>query len=112
MKDNEKIKQLIKLSEEHPDLEIFAKVHSDCVQSEDFQWWQASIGNSEVDEYWQPSEETFIGQGDIYDELAMVYESEIDGMPSDKEDEFLTQKYEELKASGDIKKSIFVTIAP
>jgi len=40
MKDNEKIKQLIKLSEEHPDLDIFAKVHSDCVQSEDFQWWQ------------------------------------------------------------------------
>jgi hypothetical protein len=113
MKNNECIKQLIKLSEENPDLEIIAKVDSDCVvdDSAGYGWWGASIGESEIEDYWL-SDEQYLFEEDIRDHLYIKHEIDKKNLSCFDANVLIATKYEELKNSGKIKKAIFVNIQP
>jgi hypothetical protein len=110
MKSNEHIKQLIKLSEENPELEIIAKVEGECVPDGDGGgWWGARIGESTIEDYWLPGE-IYLFEDDIGDQL--FAEAETSGLSAEEQKAFVAQKYDEMKDSGEIKKAIFVTIKP
>jgi hypothetical protein len=112
MKSNEHVKQLIKLSEENPELEIIAKVESECVPNDDNGWWGARIGESNIEEYWIPGE-VYLFEDDIGDLIINEYCSELAELPNIAEKKrFISDKYETMIESGDIKKAIFVTIKP
>lgn len=65
---NEKIKELIEISKNNPDLEILTKVDND-LHSDDFRWNLGIIGKIEINEYWCPCEKIYLDD-EIYDELA------------------------------------------
>jgi hypothetical protein len=113
VKSNEHIKQLIKLSEENPELDIKAEVDSDCVPSEDFNCWLADFGKSKIDEYWEADDETVIGESEILDHIRYKYDG-LDCFPDDDEEQekFIQDRYDKLKAKGEIKEAIFVEIKP
>jgi len=48
---DDKIKNLLKLINENPELPIIPMVDSDVVQSEDYGYWQGSWGDAEIREF-------------------------------------------------------------
>lgn len=113
MKSNEYIKQLIKLSEENPELEIKVEVDSYCCPSEDFRYWLADFEKSKIDDYWEADDATVIGECEILDHIRYKY-NDLDCFPDDDEEQekFIQDCYNELEAKGEIKKAIFVNIRP
>lgn len=111
MTNLDKIKALLKLSEENPTLSIKVKVDTDVISEKDhWSWYTAYVGDSYVADYWEPDGEYMHIDDQIIDELCSKYESEIEGMMPDKENEFIDTKYAELKAAGEIKTAIFLEI--
>jgi hypothetical protein len=112
MKD--KIKSLIKLMEENPELEVLCKVEDDlfCGMEDDrYTWFLGEIGNCEISDYYMPFERIYIDDEiyeKIYEELEDNYDLE---NLSDEEIELKVDiAYEEKKAANEIKTAIFVNI--
>jgi hypothetical protein len=109
MKD--KIKSLIKLIEENPELEVLCQVEDDLFCGEEFAWFLGKIGNCEINDYYMPSERIYIDDEiyeKIYEELEDNYDLE---NLSDEEIELKVDViYEEKKAANEIKTAIFVNI--
>lgn len=110
MKSNEHIKQLIKLSEENPELEIMAMVYQDCIPRDDHLWYGNSFGKSEIKEYCIPDETFIFDEDDIKESLFEEHESEFENLSKDEIENKLSEMYEEMRKRGFIKKAIFVEI--
>ena len=63
-RQQENIKQLLKLIKDNPDLEILPMVDSECVTSDDFSYWMGEWGSAEVDHYYRLDERVYFkGEG-------------------------------------------------
>lgn len=69
---NKKIKQLVNLMEENPNIPVIPMIDSEVVRSDDFAYWQGSFGDSAVKEF------TFFEMYGDYPE--MVYKDDTDGI--------------------------------
>ena len=70
MNDNEKIKELVKLSEENPELEIITATYCDVV-AEDWGYWVGKIKEIKKDYFWSKDETWTAGsKSDILDSLS------------------------------------------
>jgi len=67
-KQQENIKNLLKLIQENPELRIVPLVDTECVPNDDFGSWVAGWGSAEVDEIWISDERIYLKSED-YDEL-------------------------------------------
>jgi hypothetical protein len=110
---NKKIKELIKLSIENPDLEIKIMVNEEVVPGDDHTYWMAEISKIEKEVYWIKDDQVFIGDDDICDYIALDY---VDNGNLDKEDRsidednFIDRRYTELKVAGEIEDAIIVYV--
>lgn len=111
MKDREKIKQLIKLSEENPELEIIPMVYNEIV-CEDWGYWRGEIGKIEKEFYWQDDERIYLNLDDIKEQLSesASFEPEFENMPDEEFDLMIEKEIELKKQSGEIKEAIMVYI--
>lgn len=107
---NEKINQLIKMSNENPELEIFTKVDND-LYSDDFGYSLGRIGKIEIHEYYCPCEKIYLDD-EIYDELADSFcEDPAWRELSDSElEKKINDELEKKRQSKEIDKAIFVEI--
>lgn len=107
---NEKIKELIEISKNNPDLEILTKVDND-LHSDDFGWNLGIIGKIEINEYWCPCERIYLDD-EIYDELADSFsnEPESEGLSDLEFKEVIELEIEKKRKSKEIDKAIFVEI--
>jgi hypothetical protein len=94
---DDKIKELVKLSEENPEMEIFFMVDNEVVAGDDFGYWRGELENVKKEIYWNYKEENII-IGEAAIEERMQYD--------DLED----SEYESLKSSGEIKEAIIIYI--
>jgi hypothetical protein len=104
---NDKIKSLIKLIEENPELEVLCKVEDDLFCGEPYSWFLGKIGNCEICDYYMPSERIYIND-EIYDELNNNYD--LDNLSEEEIELKVDIDYEEKKAAEEIKTAIFVNI--
>ena len=110
--DNQKIKELIRLSDENPDLPIIPMVATEIVAEDSFAYWMGSIGESRKDIILNRNEYITIGHDDIFD---FLYE-ELENNTYDKEltedeiKELTDARIEELKSWKDIYEAIIVYI--
>ena len=111
-KDNEKIKELIKLSEENPELEILPMVNYEVCAGDDFTYWGGKIGEIDKAHVYETEEGTFLGYDQIVEHLAEELENNIDydGISDDQIDTIVLQQYGIKKQSGEIKEVIIVYI--
>lgn len=111
-KDNEKIKELIKLSEENPDLPIITMVASEIFCSDDFSYWLGSIGEIKKDIVYSPNEVVMIGNDEIFDFIYEELENNIFNnlITEDMLQELTNVRIEQLKANNKIKMAIIVYI--
>lgn len=84
---NDKIKDLLKLIEENPELEILPMVATECVASDDFSYWAAEWGRAEVDEYYTSDERIYF-KSDDYEELIDEYFDNLDANIKTDEGEY------------------------
>ena len=71
---NDKIKQLIKISEENPDLEIITMVSYELCADDCHQYWTGSIGDTLITEvYYDGDGCAIMGEDNIKDELEYIY---------------------------------------
>ena len=97
---NDKLKELMKLVADNPEMEVKFMVSTEIVCDNDRQWWIASeIEKVEKDEYWIYKYDVFIGDYEIKNGL----ENKLD---EDDSSEDLHEYYLELKKSGEIKEAI------
>jgi hypothetical protein len=101
---NDKIKELIKLSEENPEMEIKIMVNQDVVAGDDFAYWMAEIENISKDIYWVKDEHVIIGENEISDEL------DLEADDVETAEDYIDKRFKELKESKDIKEAIIVYI--
>ena len=74
--DNQKIKELIGLSDENPDLPIITMVATEIVAEDSFKYWLGSIGRIEKDILWQNDEYVSIGYDEIFYDLSCNFEND------------------------------------
>lgn len=64
MEQQEKIKELIQLIQENPELEIVPMVAYEVCGSDDFAYWMGAWGKTEIDEYWCSDERIYFRSED------------------------------------------------
>jgi len=107
---DEKVKQLLDLVKENPDMELMFMTSYEVCGSDDHLYWKGNIEKIKKAVYWNYGETIKTGEEDIKE---IIYEnfssdSELDSF-GDKELEFLTdQEYELMKARGEVKEAIIV----
>ena len=107
---NDKIKDLLKLIQDNPTLEILPMVNSDCVGGDDYSSWSAEWGKSEVDECYSEDERIYFKSTD-YDELVEDYMNDVNA-DEFKNDEEIQKYAEKLVDKLDWTRAIVVHINP
>lgn len=86
-RQQENIKQLLKLIKENPELEILPMIDSECVPCDDYAYWAGRWGAAEVDHYIHFGERIFFKEND-FDKLVDEYmENEWEHYPNSTDDE-------------------------
>lgn len=67
-RQQENIKQLLKLIKDNPELEILPMVDCECVPNDDFAYWMGEWGVAEVDHYYCRDERVYF-KNDDFEEL-------------------------------------------
>ena len=80
----ENVRNLMRLIQSNPDLEILPMVRYECVPGDEWGWWMASLGKVSIEEYWQDYERCFIRSQDE-EELIDKFYDEADDSLSDSE---------------------------
>lgn len=101
---NEKIKELIKLSEENPYLKIISMVDTEVCGGDDYSHWVGNIESVKKDIYWQDDDNLLVGKSRIADKLDLEY------IGDDSSEEYVNKRFEELKKNKEIKEAIFIFI--
>jgi hypothetical protein len=112
MKDSEKIKELVKLSAENPELDIIPMAASELCADDDHQYWMGSIGRIQKDIFWHNEETVYVGEDKISDQIRYNFENDADfeDMPDDEFNLMIEKEIENRQASGEIKEAIIVYI--
>ena len=104
----EKLKELMKLVEENPELEIVTMVYNEIV-CEDWGYWKSKIGEIKKNVIWEDDERIHFGEDileELFDRMALVDdESSDENLRVEVEN-----KYEQLKQLGKIKEAIIIYI--
>ena len=110
--DNQKIKELIRLSEENPDLTIITMVAPEIVAEDSFKYWLGSIGEIRKDILWQNDEYTSIGYDEIFDKLSCSFEDdpESEDLSDEEFKKIIDADIEAKKECKDIYEAIIVYI--
>lgn len=114
-RDNEKIKELVKLSEENPELEIMFMTNHE-VLGDDWGYWLGHISKVSKDDVWtNPNNDRMYWDSDsIEDEIFYSIEDNSVDYPEDMSNEAIDTEvkrlYKEYKESGEIKEAIVVFI--
>lgn len=106
MTQQERIKHLLQLIQENPDLPIIPMVDTEVVCSDDFGSWLGSWGNARLDEYYHTDDRVYFreyDEEDLEQQIIDDYEEEIT-------DEELEKKAKEIVASYEWIKCIAVRI--
>lgn len=111
MKDIDKLKELIKLAEENPNLEIITMVNYEIV-CEDWGYWRGDIGEIKKDFYWQDDEAMYMSIKKIKEQLSesASFDPEFEELPDDKFNLIIEKEIESKLQSGEIKEAIFIYI--
>ncbi len=111
-RDNDKIKELIKLSEENPELEIITMVNSEICADDDYSYWLGAIGEIQKDVYWHDEEKVYIGLSAIEDELEqnLAMDNEYAKLPDNEFNKMIEDEVERLKSTNEIREAIIVYI--
>ena len=108
-KQQENIKNLLKLISENPDLEILPMVDSECVQSDDYSSWMSAWGNARVDYYYCSDERIYFKYHD-FEELVEKF------IDDNCEEDFADEEFEKIAESKveayEWVKAIIVNINP
>ncbi len=110
--DNEKIKELIKLSEENPELPIMVATFYEVI-GDDWGYWRGNIEKIEKGYFSDIGEEWRVGdKEEIYEEISDRFfsDSEYDSMPKEEYDILLESKFDELLENKLIVESIVVYV--
>jgi len=111
MKDINKLKELVKLSEENPELEIIVMVNNEIV-CEDWGYWRGEIGEIKKDFTWQEDERMYMSLAAIKEQLSesASFDPEFEELPDDKFDLIIEKEIESKMQSGEIKEAIIIYI--
>ena len=111
MKYIEKLKELVKLSEENPALEIIVMVNNEIV-CEDWGYWRGEIGDIKKDFTWQEDERMHMSMADIKEQLSekASFDPEFEDLPDNKFNLIIEKEIESKMQSGEIKEAIIVYI--
>lgn len=111
MKDIGKLKELVKLSEENPELEIIVMVNNEIV-CEDWGYWRGEIGKIKKDFTWQEDERMYMSLSDIKEQLSesASFDPEFEELTDDKFDLIIEKEIESKMQSGEIKEAIIIYI--
>lgn len=112
-KQQENIKNLLKLISENPDLEILPMVDSECVQSDDYSCWLSTWGDAKVDYYYSTKERIYFKDYDFEDvvEKFMDENSDEEEYKNLSDEEFEKIAEEKVEAYNWVK-AIIVNINP
>lgn len=112
MKDNEKIKELVRLSEENPELEIIPVTHYEVV-AEDWGYWKGKIEKIEKGFFYEDEEKWKAGsKSDILDEIAddICDYPEYENIPNKEFLEKVEDRFDYLFSENRIKQAIVIYI--
>lgn len=112
MKDNEKIKELVKLSDENPELEIIPVTHCEVV-AEDRGYWKGKIEKIEKGFFYEDGEKWRAGnKSDILDEIAddICDYPEYENIPDKVFLEKVEDRFDYLISESRIKEAIVIYI--
>jgi hypothetical protein len=106
---NKKIKELVKLSSENPELEVIFMAYNEIV-CEDYGYWKCEIKEVKIDFYCEKDDGTLLTYNDIFDNL---YESaseimESEGLDKKELTKIVENEIQEKKFSGEIREVIIV----
>jgi len=99
---NNKIKELVRLAEENPGMEIKAAVESDVCPDDSFAYWIAEFTKAEKAEYFLDDEKIYIGIDKIEEYLYYEYD--------DYSDAKIKDEIECMRMAKIIREAIFVYI--
>ena len=103
---NEKLKELVKLSTENPDLEIVCMVNSEVFKSDESTYWSCGISSVRIDDVYSDDESIYLDADDIIEQLRVELEdSPLDG---DAFDSAVEERFNKLVELGEIVKKIIV----
>jgi hypothetical protein len=107
---NEKLQELIKLSNENPELEIRVAVDSELYAGEeDYSWYLGRISAVEIVDIYTAEECIYLDE-QIEDELEYEYSNNIEIPGGCEVEEYVSVRTAELKESGEIRKAIVIKI--
>jgi hypothetical protein len=89
-KKQENTNQLLELIKQNPELEILPMVSTECVPSDEFGYWGAAWGRSEVDEYLVIGERIYFKSIDFDEVVDLQFDD------SEGDEEHATIKAEQL----------------
>ena len=111
MKDNEKLKELFKLSEANPDLEIMFMTYYEVV-GDDWGYWQGRLKEIKKDVWYTDDEHMYFGKEDIQEQLAYQIEDSLEeDDPDDKLNKLVDEEYNRLIESKEIKEAINLIVS-
>lgn len=103
----EKVKHLLKLIEENPDLEILPMIDTEIVCSEDYGYWAGGWGKADIDEYWVKDERIYFRS---HDEDSLIENVACDDIDEDLDDKEAIKKAKKIVNGYDWQKAIIVRI--
>lgn len=108
---NDKIKKLIEISKENPELEIVCATHYEVV-GEDWGYWHSVIKKIEVDYTWIIDDRWIIGEDSILEKIDEdVYYDDNLKILSDKDSKkIVNERFKQKILDGEIKKQIIIYI--
>jgi len=111
-KMNDKIKELVKLSEENPEMEIITMVNQEVVAGDDFAYWMGRIEKIEKGIYQHADERVYLDKDEIKDRIRYNAESEpeFENLSNDDFEKVIDKEFDRLKDAGEIKEAIIIYI--
>ena len=109
---NDKIKELVKLSEENPEMEIITMVNQEVVAGDDFAYWMGRIEKIEKGIYQHADERVYLDKDEIKDRIRYNAESEpeFENLSNDDFEKVIDKEFDRLKDAGEIKEAIIIYI--
>ena len=106
---DKKLKELMELSKNNPDLEIQFMANYEIAASDECNYWCCNISRIDICEYFCPDEKVYLEE-EIYDHLSDVlcYRPEYRNLDDEDFEKVVNNRIEQLKEDGEITQKIIV----
>lgn len=109
-KQQENVKELLKLIQENPDLPIVPMVDTEVCSSDDYGYWMGGWKEARIDEYWSDDERIYFRSQDEEDLIEKLIDNDCNYTCTGMSDEEIEKKAEETVKNYDWVKCITVYI--